>query len=162
MDEKTELARRLYVEEGRPLPDIGMSLDMSISALRAHAIANKWDEAREVFLAAKRRAVDEDDLGAQHEFALNAIKLEMAEVQAKFKREREMDGYSSVDARKWRDTIESLQREHQIVVEHIKAQRLVRGIKPNAPSSTPDVDTESGVRFVVKIEREVKSETGSA
>ena len=67
--EKIELARRdLYIEQGKALPrHRRLASDINLGPLRAHAIANNWDDAREAFLAARQRVIDENDLLGQQE-----------------------------------------------------------------------------------------------
>lgn len=151
MDEKIELARQLYVEQGKALPDIAVSLDINLGPLRAHAIANNWDDAREAFLAARQRVIDENDLLGQQEYRLRDSNLKLTTLRMEHEIARHTPQYN---ARSWRDTVECEQRMHQMLVEQIKAERLINGVKPNAPSVAPDAEEVSGVKYIVRMEQE--------
>ena len=153
-DSKIDLARQLYVEQGAALPDIAVRLDMLLGPLRAHAIANDWDKTRTVYVENKRKAAEDGNLLAQHEFRLRESALKVAEVRKRFELAQQDENYNMHEARKWRDTVEAEQRFHQITVEQIKAERLVFGVKLNAPSVQTDAGAANGIQYVVKIRRE--------
>jgi hypothetical protein len=150
-DDKIELAKRLYVEQGRTIPDIAVSLDVAIFVLNAASAREDWAGLRQSYQA-QRKEVDPNDTLSQHETKIRKQFLLIDELLVRLEdkslqRSERMDIKDQIEAIKWATEALSMM---------VDLDRKVHGIKNSAPSVSPGADQEQGVKYVVKIASEAK------
>jgi hypothetical protein len=154
-DDKVELARRLYVEQGRAIPDIAVSLDAAIFVLQAHCTKDDWASQRQQFLA-RKKTVDANDVLAQHSEKARKLQLMIDEMVVQL----EDKTLSRGERAEIKDRVETLKMVAEMQDIAIDIARKVHGIKSTAPSAQPDAGEEVGIRYIVRRERAVKQALG--
>lgn len=158
MDEKDrlDLARRLYVEQGKKRAEIAVDIDISIFILDKYIKEEGWDAQREAF---------SKELGAL-KAAGNSLHLQNKKLQDIYL-QRDIylgqlkDAQTSTEVRLIKDKLEALHYASEITSKTINDERTVNGVKKSAPSAGIEMDEEQGVAFKVYMP-EAKNQTGTA
>lgn len=141
--DKVDLARRLFVEEGRTLPQLALDLEVALFVLQKASTEEDWATQREQFKA-KVQAIDPYDTLAQHKEMVREHMLRIRFLRAKM--DREMDRGERLALK---DEIEMLLMLSQSLDLVVSTDRKVSGIKNSAPSVAPGANEEQGVQYIV-------------
>lgn len=143
--DKVELARRLYIEQGRTIPDIAMSLDVAIFVLAAAKERDDWDKDRALHQS-KQARLDPEDTTSLHNSKIRQQFLILDELIMRMN----APDITPSERRQVKDSIEAVKWATEALTMIIDADRKVRGIKPTAPSVRTDDVGEQGIRYLVK------------
>lgn len=158
MDEKErlDLARRLYVEQGKKRAEIAVDLDISIFVLDKYIKEENWDQQRTEFMEGLKALKASGNSLHLHNAKLQAIYAQVDIYMVQLN-----NAQTSTEVRLIKDKLEALHHAGEILSAAINDERTVNGVKKAAPSVTPEGEEVEGVAFKVYLPG-AKNQTGTA
>lgn len=156
--ESLDLAKRLFVEDGKKLAEICVDLDISIFVLNKLREEKHWDRLRAEHLEreASQDLEGEDTLAKHKRFVRNLFK-QIEVIQTKLANPATLD---SVTRKELKETMEVLRDQAETISMAVDVDRKVSGVKNSAPSVSDDANKEQGIVFKVFLPP-AKEQTGT-
>lgn len=158
MDEKErlDLARRLYVEQGKKRAEIAVDLDISIFVLDKYIKEENWDSQRTEFLSGLKTLKASGNSLHLHNVKLQEIYAEIDTYKVQLR-----NAQTPAEVRLIKDKLEALHYAGELTLNTMEKERVVNGVKKSAPSAGEEVGVDEGIAFKVFLP-EVKNQTGTA